>query len=136
MNNALFSLIGFASWGIILGISIVSWRTILGMKGAARLNEFPAGEKHGSDIYWRLNRAHLNTLENLPIMASVIFVAWAAGTITPIVESLAQWAFVARLLQSLVHISSGSVLAVVTRAHLLLAQYVCFAGIAYLAAFK
>ncbi|MCR9144244.1 MAG: MAPEG family protein [bacterium] len=136
MNNALFSLIGFAVWGIILGISIVSWRGILGLMRVSKLNEFPAGERHGSDLYWRLNRAHLNTLENLPIMASVIFVAWAAGTITPIVESLAQWAFVARLCQSLVHISSGSNLAVLGRASFLLVQYLCFAGIAYLAAFK
>ncbi|MEQ9364645.1 MAG: MAPEG family protein [Leptospirales bacterium] len=136
MNNALFSLIAFATWAIILGISIVSWRGILGMMKVSKLNEFPAGERHGTDLYWRLNRAHLNTLENLPIMASVVFVAWATGTITPIVESLAQWALVARLCQSLIHISSGSVFAVVGRASFLLAQYACFAGIAYLAAFR
>lgn len=135
MNNALFSLIGFALWAIILGISIISWRGILTLRGT-KPNEFPAGERHGSDVYWRLNRAHLNTLENLPIMATVVFVAWAAGTITPVVESLAQWAFVARLLQSLVHISSSSVIAVLCRVSFLLTQYFCFAGIAYLAAFK
>ena len=136
MNMALLSLMGFAVWGIILGLSIVSWRGVLVLRGTTRVNDFPSGERHGPDLYWRLNRAHLNTIENLPIMATVIFVAWAAGTITPFVESLAQWAFVARLLQSLAHISSNSALAVSARVTFLSIQYCCFAGIAYLAAFK
>ncbi len=136
MNNALFSLAAFAAWAIILGLSVVSWRTVLTLMGANKANEFPAGERHGTDLYWRLNRAHLNTLENLPIMAAVVFVAWAAGAITPVVESLAQWAVVARLSQSLTHIISGSALAVSLRAGFLLVQYACFAGISYLTVFR
>jgi uncharacterized MAPEG superfamily protein len=136
MNLALISLVAFALWAVFLGMGVVLWRGLVALQGRAKVNEFPAGEKHGSDIYWRWNRAHANTVENLPIMASVVLVAWLSDAVTPSVESAALAATGARLVQSLVHISSGSQLAVMLRATGLSAQYICFVAIAYLSFFR
>lgn len=136
MSLAILSLIGYATWAVLLGASIVSWRTVLTLSGQSKANEFPSGERHGSESYWRLNRAHANTVENLPIFGALIFGAWAADTITPLVDGFAQWALLLRLSQSIFHVTSGSVPAVLLRVTALLGQYVCFAAIAYLVIFQ
>ena len=64
-----------------------SWRTVswpgAGSETRAPLAApeitFAAGVPHGSDAYWRLNRAHLNTLENLPIFAAIVLSGWVVG---------------------------------------------------------
>ena len=82
----------------------------------------------GGDAYWRLNRAHMNCLENLPMFATVVLVATVVGIRTGTLDTLAQTYLVARIGQSLAHVSSGSVLAVNVRFTFFLIQVGCLIG--------
>ena len=79
MTGALVALLGYATWALLLALAVVSWRSADVLRGKAASNEFQPGIPHGPDLYWRLNRAHLNTLENLPIFGAVVLVGSLAG---------------------------------------------------------
>jgi hypothetical protein len=115
----------YALWAIVLVVMIAADRALLVMTGKSAITDFPAGTRHGSDSYWRINRAHLNTLENLPIFAALVLAGWVAGLDTPVFNTLATVIVVARVVQSLIHISSGSALAINFRFLALLVQVVC-----------
>jgi uncharacterized MAPEG superfamily protein len=91
------------------------------LRGEKQANEFPAGVPHGGDAYWRLNRAHLNCVENLPLFGAVVLIAAVAGVRAPLLDTLACVYLGARIGQSLAHVSSGGVLAVNVR-------FACFTG--------
>lgn len=112
MPVALGSLLGFVAWTLLLVLALVTWRSIEALLGRRRLDEFPAGVPHGTDTYWRLNRAHLNCVENLPAFAAVVLVAHAVGVS---VDPLAGAALAARVAQSLTHVASGRPAAVLVR---------------------
>jgi hypothetical protein len=85
-----------------------------------KANEFPSGVPHGGDFYWRLNRAHLNCLENLPIFRrGSCSSRRSAGLRAPLLDTLARTYLCARIGQSITHVSSGSVIAVNVAFHLL-----------------
>ena len=96
--------------------------------GTAKPTDFTAGVPHGSDAYWRLNRAHLNCLENLPLFASVVLVATVASMRSPTLDTLARVYLGARVGQSLAHLSSGGTGAVNVRFGFFLVQVGCLAG--------
>ena len=48
-----------------LVLTIAIDRLLLIFRGRVKNNEFLSGVPHGNEAYWRINRAHLNTLENL-----------------------------------------------------------------------
>jgi uncharacterized MAPEG superfamily protein len=123
--HSIIALAFYALWAIVLIVMIVADRALLVMSGKAAITDFPAGTKHGSDTYWRINRAHVNTVENLPIFAALVLAGWVAGLDTPTFNMLAVVVVVARVVQSLIHISSGSALAINFRFLALLVQIVC-----------
>ena len=104
--------------------------------GAKQPNEFPSGVPHGGDAYWRLNRAHLNCIENLPLFASVVVVGTLAGLKAPLFDTFARVYLGARLGQSMTHLSSGGNLAINVRFTFYLVQFGCLVGILYLLASK
>jgi hypothetical protein len=111
----LAALVLFALWAMILVISIGIWRSSLVFAGKAQANSFPSGTQHGGDRYWRLNRAHMNTVENLPIFGALVlsgFYLQVQDTWFQILPSLILYA---RVAQSLIHIASGSAFAVTLR---------------------
>lgn len=112
MTTPLWCLLGFASWSLILLLAVGVARVRLVIAGSARANDFPSGVPHGSDAYWRLNRAHLNCMENLPLFASVVLVATVAGLQHGTLDNLALLYLSARVGQSVTHVCSGSELAV------------------------
>lgn len=122
---SIVALVVYALWAIVLVILIAISRVTQVMSGKAKVSDFTAGIKHGSEGYWRLNRAHLNTLENLPIFGALILAGWAIGLDTDTFNTLAVVVVAARVVQSLIHISSGSALAVNFRFLALLVQIVC-----------
>ncbi len=130
MTTPLWCLLGFAGWTMLLVVSVGLWRVGLVFAGKAAANAFPSGTQHGSDPYWRLNRAHLNAAENLPLMASVVLVGTLAGVSTPLFATLAQVYLAARIVQSLVHIASNAVMVVNLRFTALIVQFVCFGWMA------
>jgi hypothetical protein len=123
MTRSLYCLVGFAAWAALLvsSIGVVRWVQVL--TGRKRVNEFPGGVQHGGDVYWRLNRAHINTVENLPIFATLILVAQLlhVGVLLP-----AEIVLGARVVQSLIHVSSGSPPAVTLRFTAFATQVACF----------
>ncbi|MBM9592878.1 MAPEG family protein [Leptospira sp. 201903075] len=112
METIYLTLIGFTLWTLGLGVSLTSFRSVLVLLGKKKSNEFPAGIQHGTDFNWRLNRAHLNSLENLPLFLAVVFLTANLGMIDSFVNQAGIVILGARVLQSLTHLISTSVLAV------------------------
>ncbi len=126
MTTALWSLLGFAGWTLALVIvGIGGPRVGAVLAGRAKSNAFKADEPHGSARYRRTMRAHMNCVENLPIFASVVLVGTVIGVHNPAFDMLALAVLLARVVQSSVHISSGSVSAVNVRFTFFLIQLVC-----------
>jgi uncharacterized MAPEG superfamily protein len=67
----------------------------------------------------RLARAHANCVEGLPIFGGLMLIAVVAGK-SAVTDPLAYYFLVARVLQSLVHMSSVTAMAVTLR-------FACFA---------
>jgi hypothetical protein len=133
MLSAIVPVIGFALWGIVLVLMIGVWRVTLVLTGQARPSGFPSGVQHGSDMYWRLNRAHMNVAENLPIFAAVTLGGLAMGVGDPMFVQLAFIVLPARMVQSLIHVSSGSALAINFRFAAFAVQIVCWIWMAVIA---
>lgn len=126
MTRPLWALVGYAAWAMFLILLILSARGLEVFTGKKKVNEFPGGVQHGGDVYWRLYRAHANTVENLPIVAILVLVGTLVHVYTRTFDTLPLVALGARVVQSLVHISSGSVMAVNVRFTAFAVQYACF----------
>ena len=125
MTTPLWCLIGFVVWTFVLLFAIAGARVGAVLRGEKKANEFPSGVPHGGDAYWRLNRAHMNCLENLPIFATVVLVATVAAIREPILDTLARTYLGARVGQSITHVASGSEMAVNVRFTFFLIQVAC-----------
>ena len=132
MTPPLYALIGFVFWTVFLVTAIGALRLRMLMRGEKKPNEFPSGTPHGSDAYWRLNRAHLNCLENLPLFAAVVLVAAVTNVHSEFINNLARVFIIARVCQSVVHIASGSSRAVQVRFMFYVTQVVCLCWFACL----
>src|SRR5215469_2896697 len=98
--HSITALIFYALWAIALVLMVAADRTLQVMRGQAKLTSFTPGAPHGSDSYWRINRAHLNTVENLPIFATLVLSGWVVGMETATFNRLAVIVVVARIVQS------------------------------------
>ena len=106
MTIPVWVLLGFALWTIavlIAGIGIRRWALIL--TGRAQLVDFPADQPHGSTAYRRAVRAHANCVENLPVYGAVVFALSASQTASATIDASAVVLLIARVCQSLVHMS-------------------------------
>jgi uncharacterized MAPEG superfamily protein len=128
MTTPLWCLLGFVAWTLMLLLAVGLSRVAVVLRGEKKANEFPSGVPHGGDAYWRLNRAHMNCVENLPLFASVVLIATIAGVKAPGLDSLARVYLGARVGQSVTHVSSGSVMAVNVRFTFFLIQVGCLIG--------
>ncbi|MSP59622.1 MAG: MAPEG family protein [Myxococcales bacterium] len=126
MTTPLHALLGFASWAIVLVAAIAAVRVSQVLRGEKKANEFPGGSPHGGDAYWRLNRAQANTVENLPIFGAIVVAGTLLHVATPAFATLPLVVLGARVVQSVTHISSGSVMAVNVRFTAFLTQLGCF----------
>lgn len=133
MASPILALLYYVGWAIVLVSLIATVRTVKVLRGEAPANGFASGTKHGGDRYWRLNRAHVNTVENLPIFAAVVLAGVWVGVVSPIFNTLAWLALFARIAQSLVHIASGTSYAVSVRFTFFAAQLTCFGIMALMA---
>lgn len=115
MTTPLWCLLGFVLWTTLLLLMVAAVRVAQILGGSARPSDFPSGVPHGGDRYWRLNRAHLNCLENLPLFGAVVLTGAVIGADAPILDTLALTYLVARVAQSVIHVASGSDRAVQAR---------------------
>jgi hypothetical protein len=128
--HSIIALIFYALWVYALVLMIAADRVLQVLKGEAKANSFTPGVPHGTDSYWRINRAHVNAAENLAIFAAIVLSGWAIGLENVMFNRLAVIVVCARVVQSLIHISSGSVLAVNLRFLAFGVQIVCQVGMA------
>lgn len=123
--HSVTALVFYALWAIALAVIVAADRIQLVIRGDARANSFTSGVPHGSEFYWRTNRAHLNAAENLPIFATIVLSGWVVGMETVTFNRLAVIVVVARIIQSVIHIASGSVPAVGLRFAAYAVQIAC-----------
>ena len=106
MTIPMWMLLGFATWTLILLIAIVGvyrWVNILFWR--APIASFRSDRLEGEDWYRRGTRAHANCVENLPVFGAIVFVISAIGVNGLAVDALCTIVLIARIVQSLVHVS-------------------------------
>ncbi len=123
--SALVALIGFTAWTLLLVFLAVNWRGIEILRGVKADSWTRGAERERPAMVKRIENAHFNCLENLPIFAAIVLVAYAMGK-QPVVDTLACWVLAARLGQSIVHILGVSHGMVVVRATFYIAQILMF----------
>ncbi len=99
-------LLGFATWTILLLLATVGvyrWSRIL--TGRVPIRDFRADQVEGEDWYRRAMRAHANCVENLPVFGAIVFALHVSGVKSPAANAVAVIILVARIIQSLVHVS-------------------------------
>lgn len=119
--SAMTALIGFAAWTLALVMLVLLWRGIEILRGKPA-NSWGRGTAIESPgLVKRIEHAHLNCLENLPIFAVLVLAATAIGK-TTVVEAVACWVLYARIAQSIVHLIGVSPILVTLRATFWIAQ--------------
>lgn len=119
------ALVLYALWTIGLVTMIGLERVILVARGHIKASDITPGTPHGNPAYWRINRAHMNATENLPIFAAIVLAGYAVGQESHLFNLLAMAVFTARIIQSLIHIASGTPTAVRFRFLALVVQLAC-----------
>ena len=120
------SLLGFAAWTLLLIAGVFLYRGMRFLTGTP-INHWPRGNKPADDAPFvkRLEDAHANCLENLPVFAVIVLVAAALGRLADI-QALAPWVLYARIGQSLAHLSGTGPVNVFVRASFWSAQLALF----------
>jgi uncharacterized MAPEG superfamily protein len=123
-------LLGFVAWMFCLLAAIGFDHFRLVGSGAADPSDLVSDVAHGGDRHWRLHRAHINCVENLPPFAAVVLTASVAGVRAGALDSLAVIYLTARVLQSVTHVVSGNNRAVTIRLAFFLTQWACLVAFA------
>lgn len=124
------SLVLFAVWGLLLVISIGTWRLAMAVSGNVPQGGFNPGTPHGGAAYWRLNRAHMNVVENLPFFGAIVLGGMIANVQEPNFQMLASIVLVARIAQTIIHVTSGAQVAILLRFSAYLVQVFSMLGMA------
>ena len=114
MSPSLLSLLGFISWTLVLLVLMEVIRSKLVVTGEVPANGFNPENSNLSPFMQRLSRAHANCLEGLPIFGGLLLVALVAGK-AQVTDPLAYVLLAARVVQSVIHLSSLSPVAVTAR---------------------
>lgn len=124
MMPPLVALVLFAVWGLLLVVTIGASRSMQVFFQGKKAGDFPAGTPHGGSAYWRLNRAHLNVTENLPFFGVLVLSGLYMQMQDVAFQILPSLILYARVAQTLIHVASGSALAVTLRFTAYLVQVV------------
>lgn len=114
MSPSLLALLGFISWTLVLLVLMEVIRSKLVVTGEVPANGFNPENSNLSPFMQRLSRAHANCLEGLPIFGGLLLVALVAGK-AQVTDPLAYVLLAARVVQSVIHLSSLSPVAVTAR---------------------
>ena len=114
--NAISALLGFTAWTLLLVASVFLYRALRFLQGTP-INNWPRRAKPADDaaIARRLEDAHANCLENLPVFAVIVLAAAATGKLGTI-DALAPFVLYARIGQTLAHLSGTEKMNVFVRA--------------------
>ncbi len=114
MNPTLTALTGFVAWTLFLLVLMEVIRSWLVATKVVPANGFNPDNSNLSPFMQRLARAHANCLEGLPIFGGLMLIAVVAGK-AAVTDPLAFALLAARIVQSLIHLSSLSAMAVSLR---------------------
>lgn len=109
------ALLLFAAWTLLLMFSYVTYRTMMVMRGMSAASWSRGSGYEVPAIVKRMENAHANCVENLPIYGAIVLVAAALGK-SAVVDATALWFFWARIAQSVVHIAGVNHVLVLVRA--------------------
>ncbi len=123
MTHTLLSLIIYISWTLAIVVFLGLFRSYLTLAGKKAANSFSPTGEDVSAFANRLCRAHANCYEFFPIAGGLLLAALATDN-TTITEEFAMYLIYARILQSVVHIISTSILAVYARFGFFLVQLI------------
>jgi len=116
-------LLGYAALTLLLVVIYVGYRVALVVSFKVAANAWPRGDVGHADpaFITRAQHAHLNCVENLPVVVTVVAVAFALGKLE-LLNPLASIFLGLRLGQSAVHLMGTSSALVFVRANLFLSQ--------------
>src|SRR5437870_1461084 len=126
MSPSILAVICFATWTILMALVMVNHRVFYVLTGRRRINTFTPDGVAVSPFQARACRVHANCYENLPVFASLVLGAAAAGK-GVVTDPLAMVVIYARVVQSTVHLMSTSEVAVMVRATFWTAQVLIMA---------
>ncbi|MBV7565933.1 MAPEG family protein [Pseudomonas sp. PDM27] len=136
MTTPMWMLLGFATWTLLLLMATVGvYRWVRILFSNVPIASFRSDQLEGEDWYRRGTRAHANCVENLPVFGVIVFVISALGVDGPAVSYLSMIVLIARVCQSLVHVShvqTDSFVAV--RFTFFCLQLICFLALMVIAA--
>jgi uncharacterized MAPEG superfamily protein len=136
MTIPAWTLLGFTAWTLLLlmaTVGVYRWWEILFRR--TPIASFRSDRLEGEDWYRRGVRAHANCVENLPVFGAIVMVISATGVTGPAVNYLCISVLIARVCQSLVHVSHVQTDAfVAVRFSFFCVQLVGFLGLIVLAA--
>jgi uncharacterized MAPEG superfamily protein len=123
---AYHALLGFTGWTLLLVIGVFLYRGIRFL-GGTPINSWPRSYKPVDDapLVKRMEDAHANCLENLPLFAVIVLSAGLLGRLDAI-AALAPFVLYARIGQSLVHLIGTGKFLVLVRASFWSVQVVLF----------
>lgn len=129
-SATIIALTGFISWALLLLVLMEVIRSKLVVTGKVVANGFLPDNSNLSPFMQRLARAHANCVEGLPIFGGLMLVALLSAK-TELTDGLAYVFLAARVIQSLIHLTSVSAAAVTLRftafaVQLLIAVYWAF----------
>ncbi len=121
MGPTATALVGFATWLVLLTFALAFFRGYVGASTGKPLNSFLPDGSDMPGFGRRLTRARDNCFETLPVFAAIALGAQLSGRLD-VTNGLAPWVLYSRIVQSVTHIISTSVPAVVLRATMLTVQ--------------
>ena len=121
MSNTQCALLGLASWHVIVLFLLAGFRLYTSITQKKAANTFAADGSDVPGFGQRLVRVHANCYENIPLFLALLLYAMASNQ-TAITDPGAMILLGARIGQSVVHIVSTSVPAVLLRFVLFLVQ--------------
>ena len=117
MNQTLIALAGFAGWTLLLSFLLLNMRAYYTFvsKDKVPLNNFSPDGSNTPGFGQRLTRAQLNCIEMLPAFAALVIVA-AFSQQLDLMNSTVMYVLYARIGQSVIHMISTNIIAVIIRA--------------------
>jgi uncharacterized MAPEG superfamily protein len=121
MSNTQCALLGLASWYVIVLFMLAGFRIYIAVSQKKPANTFAPDGSDVPGFGQRLVRAHANCYENLPVFMVLLLFAIVSNQ-TAITDPTAMIVLGARVAQSVVHMISTSLAAVMLRFTLFLLQ--------------
>lgn len=125
MGQTATALVGFAGWFALLSVAMGLYRMRYIVSGQKAANSFATDGRDLDALGQRITRARDNCFESLPILVALALGASLAGRLD-VTDPLAMWVLYARIAQSVTHIISTSVPAVLLRANLFFVQVLIY----------